>query len=83
LQHFPKHVGEQLNENNSLTVIDEETQKTYECEIETDHRNGRCKFSGKGWFEFIGSNQHLAGSFVMFNFEIPTRRLYVCPAEWL
>lgn len=85
LQHFPKHVGEQLNinENNSLNVIDEETQKTYVCEIEIDRKNGRCKFIGKGWFEFIVSNQSLAGSFLMFNFEIPTRRLYVCSAELL
>lgn len=56
-----------MNEQNSLTLIDEETYETYECEILRDRRNGSLMYFGEGWYKYLAS----------------TRRLYVCPLEKL
>jgi len=85
LQHFPKHVGDLLNINgdNNLLLIDEETQKTYACRIYINRRNESIKYIGNGWFEYMTLKKFDVGFVVMFNFEIETRRLYVCLAAWV
>jgi len=85
LPHFPKHIGGLLNINddNQLILIDEETQKMYECTIDIDTRNESIKNIGKGWYEYMRLKKYVVGLVIMCNFEIDTRRLYVCLAEWL
>ena len=85
LQHFPKHVGDllKINDDNNLFLIDEETQKTYACRIYIDRRNESIKYIGNGWFEYMTLKKFVVEFVVMFNFETETRRLYVCPAEWV
>lgn len=64
-------------------MIDEETQETYSCNIYIDRRNESIKYIGKGWFEYMRLKKFVVGFILMFNFEIETRRLYVCPTEWV
>lgn len=70
-----------MNEQNSLTLIDEETYKTYQCEILRDRRNGSLMYFGERWYKYLASKEIDVGCHVLFNFEIPTCRLYVCHVE--
>jgi hypothetical protein len=60
-------------------VVDEETEKLYECVVMTDSRNGTLRYIGRGWFEYITSKKVLVGSTLLFNYTIESRRLYVTP----
>jgi len=55
LQHFPKNVSEKLifNNHTSLTLVDEETERLYECPIMTNPSNETLTYISDGWFEYI------------------------------
>jgi hypothetical protein len=68
-----------LNNHNILTLVDEETEKSYECVVMTDSRDATLKYIGRGWFEYIASKEFFVGSILLFNYTIESRRLYVTP----
>jgi len=83
LQFFPKNVSEKLifNNHSSLTLVDEETERLYECAIMTDPSNPTLRYIGDGWLECISTNKNSVGSSLIFVYTIESRILYVAPIE--
>ena len=46
-----------MNEENILTLIDEEIEMTYQCEILRDRRNGSLIYVAERWYMYLASKK--------------------------
>ena len=83
MQLLPKNVSEKLilNNHDSLTIVDEETERLFECVIMTDPSNENLRYIGDGWLDYISTKSFSVGSSLIFIYTIQSRILYVAPIE--
>jgi len=70
-----------LNNHTNLTLVDEETERLYECAIMTDPSNETLRYINDGWFEYITTKKFPIRFSLIFVYRIESHILYMAPIE--
>ncbi|GAU14565.1 hypothetical protein TSUD_96290 [Trifolium subterraneum] len=76
---FLNYVAVQLmvNQQKTITLIDEQNAKSYDCDIESINDGSNDKYVAKGWFKYLEEIGLNDGENVLFYVEDPPKKMYV------
>jgi len=59
-----------------ILLFDEETGKSYDCDVHNASRNMHQKYIGRGWYDFVLENDLKVGDVILFTVNNPPNRMY-------